>query len=290
MKFLYVFTFCILGIVLAGLIVKSHYAKPVTSTKIHTVSKAQVSITLSPVHDEPFGNYVQPTIGKKEVYRIDMVGDSMTHALGIHGGKLSEYLNMLYQSIPGHQHIIIDNYAIGSKNILDLHNQMTQKLTSDGLTLAPLVSMQPDVILIESFGYNPLSQFGLIDGQKKQTQVLDDTMKFLKTTLPNTAIVFVATIAPNKETYAQNENQGSAVSDREAQAQERMAYIKNHMAYAASHNIPVIDIYDKSLTKDGDGNMTYINPTDHIHPSFAGIDFISHEIANFIYQSQILPK
>ena len=69
-----------------------------------------------------------------------------------------------------------------------------------------------------------------------------------------------------------------------------MEYIKNHIAYAKAHNIPLIDIYDKSLTPEGDGDLSNINPNDHIHPSFKGIDFISQEIANFIYENQILPR
>jgi len=67
-------------------------------------------------------------------------------------------------------------------------------------------------------------------------------------------------------------------------------YIKNHMAYAQTHKIPLIDIYNKSLTPTGDGNLAYINPIDHIHPSFKGAEFISDEIANYIYDNQIFPR
>jgi lysophospholipase L1-like esterase len=214
----------------------------------------------------------------------------MTYALGIHGGKLSEQLNTLYKSTPGHQHIVIDNYAIGSKNILYLKTELTTSKTDSGETLNPVTSTHPDLILIESFGYNPLSQLGISNGLKKQTETLSDTMNFITAKLPHTAVMFVATIAPNKETYAENEQPGSSITDREQQAQERTQYIQNHIAYANAHNIPLIDIYDKSLTSDGDGNPIYIEPSDHIHPSFEGIDFISNEIANNIYASQILPK
>lgn len=250
----------------------------------------QTPYSPTPPTNEKFTTYKLPHIPKKDFYRIAMVGDSMTFALGVHGGKMSEYINNLYQSTPGHQRILIDNYAIGSKNILNLHDQMTMQRTVGDTTLQPLVSTQYDMILIESFGYNPLSQLGLEGGQKKQTEILDETMKLLTTKYPNTAVVFVATIAPNKAIYGQKVNQGSALSDRSEQAEERMSYIKNHITYAKLHNIPIIDIYDKSLTQNGDGNSLYINPGDDIHPSVAGIDFISHEIANFIYNSQILPK
>lgn len=245
---------------------------------------------LIPKKDEPFTTYTQPTIPKKDVYRVVMVGDSMTEILGPHGGKLSEQINTLYESTPGHQRILIDNYAQGSTNLLGLLESMNKKITNGDVTFDPLLSRDFDLILIESFGYNPLSQFGIKDGLKKQTETLDELMKTLITEHPNAVIVFVATIAPNKETYAQVAAPGKTVAEREAQAQERVDYIKNHMNYATQHNIPLIDIYDKSLTPKGDGDLSYIDPHDFIHPSVIGRDFISQEISNFIYESQILPR
>jgi len=262
------------------------------NSAISTLGKTivQKSPTPTPKKDEPFGIYTTPSIPNKAVYSIFMVGDSMTEALGPHGGKLNEFINTLYQSTPGHQRIVIDNYAKGATNILGLHDAMMQKEVVGDAMLDPLLSRPFDLILIESFGYNPLSQLGIQRGLKKQTQTLDELMKLLTTTHPHSAIIFVATIAPNQATYGQEESPGNTLAEREGQAQERMTYIKNHMAYAKSHNIPLIDIYNKSLTPNGDGDLSNINPNDHIHPSFKGRDFISQEIANFIYNNQILPR
>jgi len=214
----------------------------------------------------------------------------MTEVLGPHGGKLNEDINTLYQSSPDHQRVVIDNYAKGSTNILGLQQAMTEKTIVGDSVLDPLLQRTFDVILIESFGYNPLSQLGLEAGLKKQTQILDEVMKLLVKTHPNSQIIFVATIAPNKETYALNESPNQDQSQREAQASERIEYIKNHIAYAKAHNIPLIDIYSKSLTPSGDGNLAFINPNDHIHPSFQGTAFISQEIANYIYDNHIFPR
>jgi lysophospholipase L1-like esterase len=246
--------------------------------------------TPTPKKDEPFGIYKSPKIPNKAVYSIVMVGDSMTETLGPHGGKFNEFINTLYQSTPGHQRIVIDNYAKGATNLLGLNDALRAKTIVGDAVLDPLLSRSFDLILIESFGYNPLSQLGIENGLKKQTQTLDRLMKTLTTTHPRSAIIFVATIAPNKETYAQEESPGNTLAEREGQAKERMDYIKNHIAYAKAHNIPIIDIYDKSLTPDGDGDISNVNPNDHIHPSFKGRDFISQEIANFIYDNQILPR
>ena len=281
----------VLVLVIAGITANFLGAKNNSLTPKPTNIIVQESPSPTPKKDEPFGTYTLPSIPKKDVYTIFMVGDSMTEELGPYGGKFNEFINTLYKSTPGHERVVIDNYAKGSTNILGLHDAITQKtINADAVVLAPLLSRPFDLILIESFGYNPLSQLGLQEGLKKQTQTLDELMKVLTATHPHSAIIFVATIAPNKATYAQEVSPGKTLAEREAQAQERMEYIKNHIVYAKSHNIPLIDTYNKSLTPNGDGDLSNINPNDHIHPSFKGTDFISHEIANFIYENQILPR
>lgn len=236
-----------------------------------------------------FRTYTAPTIEKKQVYKIVMIGDSMTAALGPHGGGLSEYLNSLYKANgQGEQGIIIDNYA-KSSNILAVNDELDQKTTISEYTFEPLLSTDFDLILVESYGYNPLSQLGVEDGIKKQNMALDTLMTTLITTHPHSAIVFVATIAPNIANYARATQPNTSAEERAKQAQERITYIKNHIEYAKNHNIPLINIYEKSLTPNGDGNMRYINMNDDIHPSFEGVLFIGHQIGDFIYNNQILP-
>ncbi|HSW97384.1 MAG TPA: SGNH/GDSL hydrolase family protein [Candidatus Saccharimonadales bacterium] len=237
-----------------------------------------------------FTSYTIPKIPSKQVYKIVMVGDSMTAALGPHGGGLSEYMNSLYKkNVQDPQRIVIDNYA-KSSNILAVNDQLTQKTSISEYTFGPLLSEDFDLILVESYGYNPLSQFGLEGGLKQQNLALDALMKTLITTHPHAVIAFVATIAPNRTNYAKATQPNYSATDRAKLADERIAYIKNHIAYAKSHNIPLIDIFKDSLTKNGDGSMVYINPTDDIHPSFAGVTFIDHEIGNFIHDTKILPQ
>src|SRR3989338_3839736 len=228
--------------------------------------------TLTPIPTPTISkSYIVPTIGKKPVYGIAMIGDSMTAALGPHGGGLSDHMNSLYkENAEDPQRIIIDNYATSS-SILAVNDQLTQKVTIDPYTLGPLLSQNYDLILVESYGYNPLSQFGIEEGIKRQNQALDSLMKTLITSYPNTAIVFIATIAPNLENYAKATQPNYSAEERKKGAEERMSYIKNHIQYAAAHNIPLINIYQKSLVNE-DGNLAYINPTDDIHPSFAGVN------------------
>lgn len=235
-----------------------------------------------------FTTYAPPKINKKDVYKIAMIGDSMTVSLGPHGGGMSEYMNSLYKKENGSQGIIIDNYSVSS-SILTVDNQITQKATRSEYTFGPLLSGDYEILLIESFGYNPLSEFGVEGGIQKQNEVLGELMWKLITQKPNMVIIFVATIAPNIDSYGSSTQPNTVAADRIKQAEERIAYIKNHIEYAKSHNIPLINIYEKSLTENGDGDKKYINQNDDIHPSFLGTEFIGLEIGKFIYDNQILP-
>ena len=141
--------------------------------------------------------------------------------------------------------------------------------------------------MLESFGENPLSQYPLNEGLQRQTQELDKIVGVLKETNPKGKIAFVASISPNKLIFAQN--QVNLSSEKKAQwVEERIAYIKNHILYAQSHNIPIINVFEKSLSENGDGDPEYISTDDYIHPSPKGIIFISKEIADYIYKNNLL--
>jgi len=252
------------------------------------------SITIPSIKPSPtpfvFKTYAVPVIKKKQVYKIVMIGDSLTEALGPHGGGLSDYMNLLYkESEQSPQRIIINNYA-KSSSILAVNDELIQRVSINGNTFGPLLFEDYDLILIESFGYNPLSQFGVQEGLMNQNLALDSLVKTLISANPHAAVVFVATIAPNIANFAKATQPNDSAEDRAKAAGERIEYLKNHIEYAKEHNIPVINIYQKSLTENGDGDRKYINPNDDIHPSFLGVDFIGREIGNFIYDNKILPK
>ena len=76
--------------------------------------------------------------------------------------------------------------------------------------------------------------------------------------------------------------------ERNSWANERRAYIENHINFAKTHHIPLINVYEKSLDPQGSALLKYLNPDDYIHPSRQGIELISQEIANYLFQ--ILPQ
>lgn len=215
-------------------------------------------------------------------YLIILVGDSMTEYMG-NSDELRVFLNEYYPD----KSLDIYNYGFGSTNILSLPDRLTN-WTEHGREFQPILDIDFDLIIIESFGHNPLSEYSLDDGLKKQTEILDKVVELIKNDKPEANIVFLATISPNKKVYAARLVDLSPEA-RAAWVDERIAYIKNYIEYAKSHNIPLINVFEKSKGFDGDGNLKYINDHDYIHPSPEGIIFISREIADYIYENNLLP-
>lgn len=215
-------------------------------------------------------------------YTIVLLGDSMTETLG-NSVELKQFLSAYYPR----KTFEVLNYGFGSTNILSVLDRITKE-TEHGRKFRPISEIAYDLILLESFGQNPLSQYGLEKGLRRQNEELDKIVDKLKGSNPEGKIVFVATISPNKQIFAKNQVDLSD-EKRAGWVNERIAYIKNHIAYANFHNIPVINIFEKSLMDNGDGNPDYISTDDYIHPSPTGIIFISREIADFIYLNNILP-
>lgn len=213
-----------------------------------------------------------------DAYTIIMVGDSMTESLGPDSNKLREYLKVHYPD----KTFGIFNLAKGSTNILSLNELLEKDI---------LPSREFEVILIESFGYNPLSTYSLEEGLNIQNETLDKAVSMIRNVKSrakvNSIIIFVATIAPNREKYG--EGAVDLSPEKRAQwADERVAYIKNHIEYAKKHDIPLINIYEKSLNEKGTGNLEYIEAGTFIHPSGKGVELISKEIADFLFTNRIL--
>lgn len=231
--------------------------------------------------NKPKQDNVSSETTERPDYLIVFVGDSMTEALG-NSTELRQFLSEYY---PGKTFDIL-NYGFGSTSILSLPKRLTD-WTDYNRPFQPILDINFDLIIIESFGHNPLSEFALIDGLKKQNEILDEVVELIKEHRPNTKIVFLATLAPNRLKYGMGQVE---LSDeiRAKWAEERISYIKNHIVYANSHNIPLINVFEKSLDSKGNGKIEYVNNVDYIHPSPTGIRFISQEIADFILQNDLL--
>lgn len=252
-----------------------------------TLSTNTFSSPIPSPTDAPFTTYKKPALAKSDRYNIYLIGDSMTHAFGPRGGVFTELLTQEYPQT----FFEVSNYAEANQSILLLPNRLKEEVQADhDLLLKPILTgdPDPDLIIIESFGYNPLSQFERSVGLKKQEEVLTDVMTTLTKRYPKSMIVFLSAIAPDKKTYGMSVT-GSDEEGRRLQAEERMEFIKNHMEYAKEHNIPLIDTYEPSLDETGDGDTQYINPDDDIHPSAEGLAHMGRIMVKRINEEKIFP-
>lgn len=221
--------------------------------------------------------YEQPVITERDAYTVIMVGDSMTDALGPNFDELRKVLKVYYPD----KAFGLFNYGFGSSNILSVEKRLKENSNYLGANYPAILEREFEIIMIESFGYNPLSELPLEEGIKKQTEELDKLVFELVSSHPGSLVVFVATIAPSRQHYGEKTVDLSA-EVRKQWAQERISYIENHISYALSHNIPLVNVYQKSLTPEGEADLKYINSDDYIHPSTEGVKLISQEIGDFL--------
>ncbi|MBI4036136.1 SGNH/GDSL hydrolase family protein, partial [Candidatus Daviesbacteria bacterium] len=195
-----------------------------------------------------FRKIFNPQIIKpKDTYTIVLVGDSMTDYLGS-GVEIKKYLKEYYSK----KTINIHNFSVGSTNVLTLPDRLQNLTNFNGKISDPIFNTDFDIIIIESFGHNPLSELSLDKGLKKHDEVLGKAREMIKQRQPWALVVLLATIAPHHDRYAEGVH-NMPTEEREKWAKERASYIKNHIEYAKKNKLPLINVYEKSLDKDGGG-------------------------------------
>lgn len=240
--------------------------------------------TPTPTPFNPFP-YNPPEIPVKYVYLTMLVGDSIVGSLGPNAQLLRQHLIELY---PNHEFLNY-NYGFGSTSIETLPERLTKDTVYKEQNYRPILSHGFDLIIIESFGYNPLSKENEAEGLAKHMNILDESIKLVIKERPETIVAIMTPVAPNRNYLAKGVYDIST-EERTKWANERIVYIESVIDYANENQIPLINIYEKSLTSEGDGDLKYINPDDYIHPSAEGVDLISRTIAQFIFDNKIFSE
>lgn len=271
----------VIGVLFAGLFVLAQSKSPLAPALfIPSISNVISTPTPSPSPKiyKPIDHYLPPQIPNSASYTLIFVGDSMTESLGENFDDLRKDLKKYYPT----KVFGLFNYGFGSSNILSIEDRLDHDSTYLGKTYPAILGRYFDIILIESFGNNPLSQFPLEQGLMHQTAALDHLVAKLADTHPQSLIVFIATISPSQALYGKGVVDLSVLA-RNQWANERRTYIENHINYALSHNIPLINVYAKSLDKNGLAITKYLDSSNYIHPSPAGVSLISQTIADFLF-------
>lgn len=216
-------------------------------------------------------------------YTIVLLGDSMSESLG-NADELRGYLNEYFPD----KTFEVLNYGYGSTNVQSAKERLTQTTFHSNREFRPILDIDFDYLLLESFGHNPLSHYPLDEGLKKQTEALDDIFTLIATTSGKEKLIFYSTIGTDKTTYAKNSKPELTNAQRKQWALERDRYLQNHLSQAKFYGIHGIDVFTASLGPSGNVKSFLVRDDDSIHPSPKGVLFISKKIADYMVQNNLI--
>lgn len=240
-------------------------------------------ITPSARNDSPCSSCEAGKQLKKKQYSIALLGDSMIDTLGPEAPHLKGKLIAKY---PGAT-FTIKNFGVGGTNIEYGIERLRNSYTYLGAQIPSVVSSKPDLIVVESFGYNPFSfDTGALD---KHWLSLATIVDIIHASLPGTKILIAATIAPNRDVFGDGAPGLSfSTEDKMKRTENIKRYLENAIKFARGERLPLADAYHASLDGNGNGKLQYINPGDHIHYSDAGRALFAQIVSEAISSNRLL--
>jgi len=213
-------------------------------------------------------------IFKKKSYTISLLGDSMIETCGEGCPYLYDSLHLLYPNVG----FKIYNNGLPSTDIARGYSRLTSEYEFNGVQ-KPVLLNEPDIIVVESFAYNPWSNSQ--SDLDKYWLILAHIVDTIRA--QNRKVIFLATIAPNSAVYAKT-SAGTSWSEQERwdRAKTVKLYLDTFVNFAKNQKIPLVDVYSASLDTKDEGDLTYINKSDYIHPSVEGFRFMADRLARGI--------
>lgn len=225
-----------------------------------TVNFPEASPVASPLPSPSPSPTPKPVAVRTKSLTLALLGDSMFQTMG----EAAPLKNILEEDLPEYN-VKILNFGIGSTSIE----------TAPG-RVSGVVAQNPDIVALDSFGYNH-SAITLDQEWQILAQVVDDFKA------KNIKVILVANIAPNGNIYAKGvEGLNWTDSQRHDEAEKTKAFIKNIINFAGSTKLPLADAYSESLGPDGEGKTMYIESTSNIHPTPEGHLLVYQKIAQAV--------
>ena len=225
--------------------------------------------------------YSPPPIGGDgKIVNLALIGDSMIDTL-------SENIcqNSLQKYFPTIKFNLL-KYGYGSTNIESVSKRLTETTTYLNNNNPPLLSQNPDIILIESFAYNNFgnSQKGI----DRQSQALQNIIDIIQNQSPNTKIILASTIAPNSITFASGiKNIHYSALEKIEETTTIKLYLQNLINFATKNHLPLVDIFHPSLFGQN-GLDQFIDSVDYLHPSNLGTELFCDTLGKIILDSQLI--
>jgi hypothetical protein len=213
--------------------------------------------------------------------KIAVFGDSMTDLMGTNLPYLEKELKKYYPKAD----FRLFNYGIGAQNIEHGLARLDKPYQYKDRSYPALTDADLDLIIIDPFVYNPFSRR---EGElNKHWSLLAEMVSKLEQE-SSAQIMVLATIAPNRNWFGQGENGINWDRQTSWKHAERInKYLVNSIRFAGSAGLPLINVYEQTLSAAGEGDLSYINQGDHIHQNEAGNKLISSLTAEKIYQLEL---
>lgn len=217
----------------------------------------------------------------KSNYVIALFGDSMVETMGENLDYLDKSLKEKYP----YTKFKLYNYGIGSQNVVEglarFHDPFLyqQAVASGNKTrnYPPIDKINADIIIISSFGYNPLSPY---DRDKHWINLKNLVLEASKT---GAKAYILAEIAPIKSGFGRGPG-GIDWTDQmiTTQVAHIIEQLDNAVGLAENLDVPLINVYERSKIDGKYGDPIYVGTHDHIHPSIEGEIFMADIITTSI--------
>ncbi len=206
----------------------------------------------------------------KSSYTIAAFGDSMIDTMGENLDYLETSLKNKY---PGTLFKMY-NYGIGSQNITEGLNRFHSSFNYKTRNYPPIDQINPDVIILGSFSYNPLSPYDRATHQQKLAALINEARN------THATIYQLAEIAPLKNGFGRGPG---GIDWQEEMIKTHVGHIIEQLddtvSTAQAQQVYLINAYQASQVDGKYGNRLYVATHDGIHPSIEGQIFVANQIA-----------
>ena len=135
--------------------------------------------------------------------------------------------------------------------------------------------LKPDILIVASFSYNPFTP------HDRDRHWLTLTKLVQEAKLYTPRVYMLAEIAPLRSNFGKGPQGVNWSDDTNYEHSARIIeQLQNAIGLSSTLNVPLIDTFTPSL--DGSkiqGQAKYVNPSDGIHPSVEGHQFMADKIA-----------
>lgn len=225
----------------------------------------------------------------KKVYKIALLGDSMTDTAGEGCPLLRQELKKHYPEIE----FDLYNYGVGGTRVGYGLWRLTNDYEFNDKHYPALVNLEPDIVLVESFAYNNGHDSTREDGLSHFRDMHYQIVETLKEKT-HAQVVHVVTIAPDLDRFLESVSnyKNTPASIRRWMAEDRVLYLEEMIKIAGELNTPLVNVYQASLdaAKQGTPLGRWITPKDWIHPGEEGHQFIAETIAKVFVEKGLVSQ